>query len=304
MVIIGTRGSALALAQTGRVRDRILARVPDEQVSIKVIKTSADRDPKTSIRAASSVGVFVKELEQALQAKEIDLAVHSMKDVPNRIADGLEIASIPEREDPRDALVTRTGALTIQELPPGSIVGTGSLRRHCQLLSLRPDLRILDLRGNVDTRLQKVEGLGFDAVILACAGLNRLGLSSKITAHLDFREMLPAAGQGALALQIRKGDKNVAPLITPLNHEPTALAVAAERAFMRRVGGGCNSPVAVHATADSGIVKLEGLIAAPDGSNMIRDANVGPCTRAEEVAVALADQLLSLGGRIILRSLR
>ncbi len=307
MLIIGSRGSALALAQAGWVRTQILSHFPAEVgfiPAIKVIKTSADKDTRTSIRAGSSVGVFVKELEEALLAKEIDLAVHSMKDMPTRLPDGLEITAIPVREDPRDALITRTKARTIQELPPGAIVGTGSIRRQSQLLGLRPDLRVLDTRGNVETRLQKMENGGYDAVILACAGLNRLGLQEKITARLAYQEMLPAPGQGALALEMRKNDLQVSSMAAALHHKPTAIAVGAERAFLRRMGGGCNSPVAVYACLERDIIRIEGVVASPDGSNLIRDSIVHAPNQADEAAIALAEKLLSMGGREILRSLR
>jgi hydroxymethylbilane synthase len=307
MLIIGTRCSPLALAQSEWVRKQVLLQLPKGQgplPPLKVIRTSADKDTRTSIRAGSSVGVFVKELEEALLAKEIDVAVHSMKDMPSRIPDGLEISVVPEREDPRDALITTTKARTVQELPPGAIVGTGSVRRQSQLLGLRPDLRVLDTRGNVETRLQKLENGGYDAMILACAGLNRLGLQDRITARLDFREMLPAPGQGALALEIRKGDGRAAGMIAPLNHKPTFMATSVERAFLRRVGGGCNSPVAVYACLEGDMVRIEGLIASPDGSNVIRDSVLQPPALAEEAAISLADKILSLGGREIIRLLR
>jgi len=307
MLIIGSRGSPLALAQTEWVRKQIIAQFPEEstfQTSVKVIKTSADKDIRTSIRAGSSVGVFVKELEEALLTREIDLAIHSMKDMPSRIPDGLEITAIPMREDPRDALITKTKARSIQELPPGAIVGTGSIRRQSQLLGLRPDLRVLDTRGNVGTRLQKLDTGGYDALILACAGLNRLGLHDRISARLDFREMLPAPGQGALALEIRKSDRKTASMVAALHHKPSAIAVSAERAFLRRVGGGCNSPVAAYACVEKDLVKIEGLVASPDGSSVIRDSSLDAPEQAEEIAVALADKILSLGGREIIRSLR
>ncbi len=307
MLIIGSRGSALALAQSAWVRKQLIALLKEDTAplpSIKIIKTSADKDTRTSIRAGSSVGVFVKELEEALLAREIDIAVHSMKDLPSRIPDGLEIAAVPLREDPRDALITKTKARTILDLPPGAIVGTGSVRRQSQLLGVRPDLRVVDTRGNVDTRLQKLEGGSYDALILACAGLNRLGLQDRIAAPIDFREMLPAAGQGALALEIRKNDKRAASLVSALNHESSSLAVSVERTFLRRAGGGCNSPVAVYAVFDRGMMRIEGFIGSPDGSNIIRDKTVQTPQQAEEAAVELADKILSMGGREIIRSLR
>jgi hydroxymethylbilane synthase len=307
MLIIGSRGSALALSQTGWVRERIISQLPPGSPPlppIKVIKTSADKDTKTSIRAGANVGVFVRELEEALLSGEIDLAVHSMKDLPGRIREGLEITAIPVREDARDALVTTTKATSIQELPPAAIVGTGSIRRQAQLLGMRPDLRVLDTRGNVDTRLKKMEGGGYDALILACAGLNRLGLAGRISAKLDPSEMLPAPGQGALALEMRRGDKR-APFVRAAIHDRTAaLEVMAERSFLRRAGGGCNSPVAAQASFDGIRLKIEGLIASPDGSNLIRESTTSEAENGEEAAAQLAEKVLSLGGREILRSLR
>lgn len=303
MLTIGTRGSALALAQTTLVRNQVLSRFPDMQVTLKVIKTSADKDSTSPVRSGSGTGVFVKEIEEALLAREIDLAVHSMKDVPTAIPDGLEIGAIPEREDPRDALITRGQVGTLGELPSGSIIGTGSARRTAQILALRGDLRILDIRGNVDTRLQKLASGTYDAIILACAGLNRLGLGGRISSRLPFDQMLPAPGQGALALEIRKDDPIVHPLIVPLHHVPSAVSVLAERAFLRRMGGGCNAPVAVHATYVEGNVKIEGLLAALDGSRVIRDSSTGSHDMAEETATALADRILAQAMRDRLESL-
>jgi hydroxymethylbilane synthase len=304
MLTIGSRGSALALAQTGWVRDRILERFPGAGISIKVIRTSADKAPQVSIRSASSVGVFVRELEEALQRAEIDLAVHSMKDLPGTIPDSLEICAIPPREDPRDALVVRDGFRALTDLPRGAIIGTGSIRRQAQLLALRPDFMVRDIRGNVDTRLKKLADEQYDAVILACAGLNRLGLQATISSLLGLDEMLPAPGQGALAIQSRRGDRDVSSLVATLHHGPTATAVLAERAFLRQIGGGCNSPVAVHAAADGDYIKIDGLVAAPDGSLVIRDSISHLPEHAEDAAGLLADRLLARGGRSILEKVR
>ncbi len=304
MLTIGSRGSALALAQTGWVKDSILERFPDAVVAIKVIRTSADKAPQLSIRSASSVGVFVKELEDALERREIDLAVHSMKDLPSTIPDSLQISAIPKREDPRDALVAGSGIRDLTGMPRAATIGTGSIRRQSQLLALRPDFVVKDIRGNVDTRLQKLADGQYDAVILACAGLNRLGLQARITSPLEFGQMLPAPGQGALALQSRKGDHDVSSLVAPLHHEPTAAAVLAERAFLRQIGGGCNSPVAVHAAADGDYLRIDGLVAAPDGSLVIRDSISHLPGYAEDAAGVLAERLLERGGRAILESVR
>ncbi len=301
-MIIGTRGSALALAQTGWVKDQILGRFPDLDLTIKVIKTSADKNPTKSLRSTSSVGVFVKELEQALQEKEIDIAVHSMKDVPTSIPSGLQIASIPEREDARDAFIGKT-AMNLSELPVGALIGTGSVRRQAQLLALRPDLRVMDIRGNVDTRLRKLEQGACDAVILACAGLNRLGLQNRISSLLEFAEMLPAPGQAALAIEIRGEDRHTFEIVSTLNHSPTAAAVSAERRFLELMGGGCNVPVAAYARLDHGVIEMEGLVASPDGKHVIRDSVQQEVQKASEAVESLADKILLHGGRAILDQL-
>jgi hydroxymethylbilane synthase len=299
MIIIGSRGSALALTQTELIKNQILSRFPNTEITIKIIKTSADKDLSSSIRSGSSIGVFVKELEQALLAEEIDLAVHSMKDVPTKISEGLQIAAIPEREDARDALIANH-AKSLSELPPGSVVGTGSVRRQAQILALRPDLKVKDIRGNVDTRLNKLKDAAYEAIILACAGLNRLGLSNRISARLDFRQMLPAPGQGALALETRSDDSRVQPVAAALNHPATAIAVTAERSFLHRMGGGCNVPVAVYARLNGKLIEIEGLAASPDGRRIVRESIQANAETANEAAVSLADRILSKGGREIL----
>ncbi len=299
MVIIGTRGSALALAQTGQIKDLILKRFPDAEVELKVIKTSADKDQITSLRSPSTVGVFVKELEQALLAKEIDIAVHSMKDVPTQIPPELRIAAVPEREDARDALITNRAA-SLSELPAGSVVGTGSVRRQAQILAYRADLRIMDIRGNVDTRLKKLQSGAYDAIILACAGLRRLGLQDRITSPLDFVQMLPAPGQGALAIETRANDPATEAIAAALNHPPTALAVLAERNFLQRMGGGCNVPVAVYANLSENTIKIDALVASPDGQRVVRDSIAQSLQMANDAVDLLADRILARGGRAIL----
>jgi hydroxymethylbilane synthase len=302
MIIIGSRGSSLALAQTGWVKTQISGRFPDAEVTIKVITTSADRNPTASIRAGSSVGVFVKELEQALLQKEIDIAVHSMKDVPTSIPEGLQIAAVPEREDARDAFIAAS-ARDLSQLPPGSLVGTGSVRRQAQLLALRPDLRVADIRGNVDTRLKKLQDGSYDSIILACAGLNRLGLHDRITFPLDFAQMLPSPGQGALAIEIRTEDVQAQQVTSALNHAPTEAAVSAERSFLRRMGGGCNVPVAVYAHLNRGLMEIDALVASPDGKEILRDSVQQKPEMADEAAIQLAESLLARGARSILEKI-
>ncbi len=302
MITIGSRGSALALAQTGWVRDQISAKFPDEQIAIKVIKTSADRNPTASIRAGSSVGVFVKELEQALIEKEIDIAVHSMKDVPTSLSPGLTISAVPEREDARDAFISDK-ARKLTELPSGSIVGTGSIRRQSQLLVMRPDLKVLDIRGNVDTRLKKLHEGAYDAIVLACAGLNRLGLNGQICSAFEFSEILPAPGQGALAIEVRMDDQHAITLTSILNHIPTATAVSAERLFLQHMGGGCNVPVAAYARFSLGMMQIDGLVASPDGKTVIAESVWQRSEMANDAVRALADRILERGGRAILDAL-
>jgi hydroxymethylbilane synthase len=303
IIRMGSRGSALALAQTNWIKDRILARYPQLQVTTTVIKTSADKHPGISIRAGTATGVWVKELEEALLFGRVDVAVHSMKDLPSKIPDSLEINSIPEREDACDALVARHGVRALSDLPRGAAIGTGSIRRQAQVLAARPDLEVRDIRGNIDTRLQKLDRGDYDAVILACAGLHRLGLQSRITSRLELRQMLPAPGQGALALETRRGDARMTALLAGLHHAPTAVAVLAERVFLRQMGGGCNSPIAVHTSLEGDRVVIDGMIATPDGKKLLRDSVCRLAAQANEAASELADLLLRQGGSEILSSL-
>lgn len=299
MIVIGTRGSALALTQTEQMKAMLLGSFPDTGIAVRIIKTSADKDTITSIRSGSAVGVFVKELEQALLCGEIDIAVHSMKDVPTNIAAGLQIVAIPEREDARDAFISHA-AKNLLELPPGSLVGTGSVRRQAQILALRPDLKVQDIRGNIDTRLNKLRDGTVDALILACAGLNRLGYQSRISAAFDYAEMLPAPGQGALAVEMRSDDSRVRTVEAALNHTPSSIAVLAERSFLRQMGGGCNVPVAVYARLKGNRIHIEGLAASADGRRIVRESVEQSLESAQETAISLAERILHLGGREIL----
>jgi len=300
ILTIGSRASRLALAQTRWVRDQILTAHPRVRIDVKTINTSADLDQTRSLRAGSQTGLFVKEIEEALLAGEIDLAVHSLKDLPARQPEALEIRAIPLREDPRDALVARKEISGLEEIPPGCSVGTGSIRRQAQVLAIRPDLEIKDIRGNVDTRLRKLDEGEYDAVILACAGLIRLGMGDRIRTRLGFDKMLPAPGQGALALETREKDDSVGRIIETLNHPRTAIAVLAERTFLGQLGGGCNTPIGVHARVEDERIDMEGLIATPEGSKILRDSLSGPAGSAVETARALAEKLLSRGGESIL----
>jgi hydroxymethylbilane synthase len=296
---IGTRGSKLALTQSTWVKDRIEAAHPDVKVTLNRIQTTGDKVLDSSLSKIGGKGLFVKEIEEALLRNEVDLAVHSMKDVPGDLPAGLDLSAYPEREDPRDALVS-THARSLSGLSEGSSVGTGSLRRSSQLLHVRPDIRIIPLRGNVDTRLRKLAAGDFQAILLAVAGLKRLGLSSAVSYALSPEEVLPAIGQGALGLETRRGDQATRGLIHFLNHSETEITVRAERAFLKTLGGGCQVPIAGHARLEGEEIVLEGMVAELDGSLLVRDRLRGASARPEELGVRLAERLLSMGADKIL----
>jgi hydroxymethylbilane synthase len=292
-VIVGTRGSALALAQTQEVLKQLKACHPTVDFVTKVIKTSGDRG---QIR---EIGAFVKELEEALQRGEIDLAVHSLKDLPTQLSEGLVIAAVPERADPRDVLISRDG-LTLKALPQGARMGTGSPRRIAQLLALRSDLEIVPIRGNVDTRLRKLEAGEVDALVLAAAGLERLGRADHIVEVLSPEVMLPAVGQGALALEVRADDEFALELLQPFDHPETRAAVTAERAFLGALGGGCRVPIAAYGRIESKQLVLDGLVASPDGRKVLKDRLSGSPDEAEMLGRELAERLLAAGAAELL----
>jgi hydroxymethylbilane synthase len=297
--MIGTRGSALALWQADHIAARLKAAYPDLQVERTIIVTTGDRTPQGPLWQAGGKGVWVKEIEEALLAGSIDLAVHSLKDVPAELASGLVLAAIPERADNRDALVSRDGS-RLADLPAGARVGTTSLRRVCQVKALRPDLRLENLRGNLDTRLRKVAEGQVDAAILACAGLDRLGFQDRIAERLSIEDMLPAIGQGALAIETRAADERVRALLRALASNQAELTVAAERALLRRLGAGCRTPVAGCARVQQGQLHVQGLVGRPDASVILRDSVTGPAEQAEALGTALAEALLSRGADKIL----
>ncbi len=292
-LVVGTRGSALALRQSHAIVTSLRRRHPDLAIIVREIHTTGDLDQGSSLRVIGGQGVFVKEIEDALARGTIDLAVHSLKDLPARLSDGLELGAIPRREDVHDALIARAGQ-RLAQLPLGAVVGTGAARRAAQLCVLRPDLRVVDLRGNVDTRLRKaLDPYGpYDAIVLAVAGLKRLRRSGSITEILPTETMLPAPGQGALGLQIRADDAWVRDLIAPLHHRPTALAVTAERAFLAALGVGCQAPVAAWARVHGGSIWLHGLIAHPNGA-VIRQMIHGHTEEAIGIGTSLAQTLLA-----------
>jgi hydroxymethylbilane synthase len=292
---LGSRGSALALWQAEHVKARLAAL--GRAVEIRIISTTGDRVLDRRLEAVGGKGAFLKEIEEALLANEVDLAVHSLKDVPTALPEGLRLSTFLERADPRDALVSASGA-RLAELPAGARVGTTSLRRQAQLRAYRPELTLADLRGNVDTRLRRVREGVFDAVLIATAGITRLGRAAEITEIVPAEVILPAPGQGTIALECREGDDDVAAAVAPLHHEATACAVQAERAFLAALGGGCNVPLGALAEAESGAWRLRGLVAREDGSRSVRGERRG----SDPVAVgrALAEELLARGAAELL----
>ncbi len=296
---LGTRASLLALSQAHWVKRRVEALDPEVVVTLVHIKTTGDKID-TPLFKVGGKGLFVKEIEEALIRKEVDFAVHSAKDLPAIIPEGLGLVAFPEREDPRDVLISQ-GGKKFEEIPPGGKVGTGSLRRKAQLLNLRPDLEVVPLRGNLDTRLKKLSALNLDGVILAAAGLRRLGWEDRITEWFDPERMIPAIGQGVLALEARQEDERVRKLLAPLDHVPTRVAVLGERAFLERLGGGCQVPVAGFARVAPAIFHLSGLVAGVDGKRVIRGRVEGPPERNTDLGRGLAEELLEKGAGEILQ---
>ncbi|MDE2293848.1 MAG: hydroxymethylbilane synthase [Gammaproteobacteria bacterium] len=299
---IATRKSPLALWQAEHVAARLRAAHPDVPVVLLPMSTKGDQILDRSLAAIGGKGLFIKELEIALDERRADLAVHSMKDVPADLPAPFTIGAVLERADPRDALVAPR-ARALEDLPSGARVGTSSLRRRAQLLGLRPDLRIEALRGNLNTRIQRLDEGSLDAIVLACAGLARLGWEPRIAARLPFETSLPAVGQGAIGVECRAGDAPILERIAALEHPPTRVAVDAERAFSRRLGGSCQSPVAAHATLDAERLVLRGLVASPDGRRVLRDTLVGTADAAATLGEALAQRMLAAGAREILDTL-
>ncbi|HEX7997982.1 MAG TPA: hydroxymethylbilane synthase [Pyrinomonadaceae bacterium] len=304
---IGSRGSKLALWQAEWVAAQLTALHPRLEVSIEIIKTSGDVLKDAPLSVIGGKGVFTKELEEALLDGRIDLAVHSLKDLPTILPKNLTIAAVTEREDTRDALVLRAGLAlknpSLKSLPEGSVVGTSSLRRLAQLKHLRPDIGIKDLRGNVDTRLRKLDAGDYDAIILAAAGLRRLGLRARISASINTDEMLPAVGQGALAIETRVDNSLALKLLDPLDHTQTRAACTAERALLRFLGGGCQLPIAAHAVVTENRLRLEGLVAGLSGDVIIRNALEGRAAEARALGESLGKRLLERGAQSLLSGL-
>ena len=299
---IGTRGSRLALAQSEWVKIKIKEQYPEIQVELVPIKTKGDRILDSSLSRIGGKGLFVKEIEEALLKNEVDLAIHSMKDLPAELPPGLSLAVFPQREDPRDALISLKDQ-NIAELPQGATVATGSLRRAAQLLALRPDLQITPLRGNVDTRLKKLESGEFRAMILAVAGLKRLGLLARAGSILAPETFLPAIGQGALAIEIRAEDTTTAGLLSFLNHPETEYTIRAERAFLKTLQGGCQVPIAGYARMEHNRITLQGLVAELDGRKLFKDSIQGSAEECENIGMVLAQRLLAAGADKILEEI-
>ncbi len=297
---IGTRGSKLALWQANWVRSAICGQHPDISVELVTIKTKGDKILDVPLAGVGGKGLFVKEIEEALLEKRVDLAVHSMKDMPADLPEGLCIGPVPERENAADVLISRNDT-PFNQLPRGARIGTSSLRRSAQLKKARPDVAIVALRGNLDTRLRKLDDSheGLDAIVLAAAGVKRLGLEKRITERLDHKIMLPAVGQGSLCLEIRKDDR-VSDLLGFLDHPATRQAVLGERAFLHRLEGSCQVPIAAHGQTDSDQFHIEGLVADIDGRTVLRASAAGNPQDSEKVGAELAEHLLAMGANEIL----
>ena len=301
-IIIGSRGSQLALWQANWVKSQLENLHGNADINIRVITTSGDKIKDVPLSKIGGKGLFVKEIEEALLAKEIDLAVHSMKDVPIEIPSQLEISIITKRENPLDALISKNGK-KLADLPQGATIGTSSLRRSSQLLNHRNDFKIHPLRGNVDTRLKKVEEGKYDAILLASAGLNRLGWSNRITEEISHEIIIPAMGQGALGIETRLGDTKTYNFISSLNHEQTNYEVSAERALVGKLDGGCQVPIGAYAKSEDNLITLKGLVASLDGKIIHKSEIVGPIDDAINIGQDLGEVLLKMGANEILEKL-
>jgi len=295
---IGTRASQLALWQANWIKSELERQYPGAEVELLKIKTMGDKILDVPLAQVGGKGLFVKEIEEAMLRGEIDLAVHSMKDVPTEFPDGLGLVVTTKREDPRDAFLS--DGVMFKDLRQGARIGTSALRRQAQLLKARPDLEMVIIRGNVETRIRKLKEDNLDAVILAAAGLNRLGFSNVITELLAIDFSIPAIGQGALGLECRLDDNAMIEALSFLNHADTAAAVLAERALLKRWEGGCQVPIAAHGTISGTTLTLVGFIASVDGKETVRDSISGPATDAVTMGIELADRLLAAGGKAIL----
>lgn len=297
---LGTRKSVLALAQSNWVKEEIETHWPGSNVNLVKFTTKGDRILDVPLAKVGGKGLFVKEIEDALLRKDADFAVHSLKDVPAELPEGLEVTIFPDREDPRDALISKAG-LRLEELPKGARVGTSSLRRIAQLKNARPDLEVAPLRGNIDTRLRKLDEGQYDAIILAAAGLIRLGLEQRIIQLLEPEVMLPAVGQGALGIEFRSIDTEVKRILASIHHEKTSICVRAERAFLFRLEGGCQVPIGAFAQLKEETLELEGMVGNETGTDIIRMKRQGTADQPEALGTILGEKVLAAGGAEILR---
>jgi hydroxymethylbilane synthase len=301
-IVLGTRGSALALWQARHVAQRLRERHPNLAIEERIIRTEGDIQQQAPL-GVSDVGVFVRRIEEALLAGKVDLAVHSLKDLPTTQPEGLRITAVPERHDPRDVLLSDEG-WTLERLPRGARLGTGSFRRRTQLLHARPDLEVLPVRGNVDTRIRKLRSGEFDAMVLALAGVQRLGISEVALEPIDTDICLPAVGQGALALETRETDQATSGLVQVLDHAPSHNEVEAERAFLRRLGGGCLAPATGFARVQDGGLQLRAAVGDPDGKTLLRDEESGSVADASAIGERLAQRMLDAGAGELLQQAR
>ena len=302
-IIIGSRGSELALWQAQFVKTRLAQQFPDRLFEIRIINTTGDQVLDLALSKIGDKGLFTSQIETELQSGAIDLAVHSLKDLQTEQPEGLIIGAVCAREVPNDAFVSKIAG-SIDDLPRGAKVATGSLRRKSQLLSYRPDLEIVDIRGNVPTRLRKFDESDLDGLILAYAGLHRLGLDERISQVIPFEIMLPAVGQGAVAVEVRDQDHGVRELMPSLDDIPTRTCITAERAFLRRLEGGCQVPIGAHATLENGQVKLEGMVGSLDGRVVYRERVNGPIAEAGNLGICLAENLIKKGAAKLLDATR
>ena len=296
---IGTRGSQLALFQANWVKDQLIQAHPHLKVSLVKIKTTGDKIQDVPLAKIGGKGLFVKEIEEALLQKRIDLAVHSIKDVPTQFPEGLHLYVITKREDPRDIFISK-GGTKLKELPQGAKIGTSSLRRQAQLLHYRSDFELVPLRGNLDTRLKKLKTMNLDGVVLALAGVKRLGLEEKVTEIISTDISLPAIGQGALGIETRQDDREIEQQIRFLNDKDSWIAVSAERSFLKKLEGGCQVPIAAFARTAGATLQIDGLVGTIDGKRILRERVEGRVEEAESLGTKLADILLSKGAKAIL----
>ncbi len=301
-IVLGTRGSALALWQARHVAGRLQEAHPGLEVEEQIIHTEGDRNMKV-LGAASTRGVFVREIEEALYTGKIDLAVHSLKDLPTAQPEGLCLAAIGERHDPRDALVSPE-AYDLPTIPPGKVLGTGSFRRRCQILNRRPDLKVVPVRGNLQTRLRKLREGKFDVLVLALAGVERLKMTEVPVRPIPEEQCLPAAGQGVLGMEIREDDDRTGGLLSVLDHEPTRIRITAERSFLHRLGGGCMAPATGFADLDGDRIRVRAVVGDPDGTTLLQETETGPATEAGAIGRRLAERMLDAGAADLLEKAR